>query len=343
MPDPFFYTQFLVALRDLTNHAHSHAYQILREELTTDAISEAQFSIPLAFKTQAKFVCDALRWTRMKGRIVHVSSIHSALSPHGLYLTGTAEVLSDGVRETFEHVPVSLLRSPALLAHTQLQMEHIQNVIQEWDSVFRAIPQKEVHSFLNRVLQPPDGDILKTKHKTFMDNVGDPVRDVLPAHLKKPWADCNKQGIKENFSQLIEFPKFMPPKLSGDLSAVDHHHLCEFLLAWIADAIALPHFKCAIGQKGLISLATHEIVRDIVMSSVVRLRTTEDLFQFDGDRLPSWVTAPTYAIMVPDAAEQMPDPTREPKNFSDHIDFASLAVSQNPPFSSGSILLNGVP
>ena len=189
MLDPFFYTEFLVTLRDSTNHAYSHAYQILPEELTADAISEAQFSIPDAFKTQAKFVCDALRWTRMKGRFVHVSSINYALSPHGLVLTGTAEVLTDGVRQTFEHVPVSLLRSPPLLAHTQLQTEHIQKVIQEWDSVFRAIPQKEVHSFLNRVLQPPDGDILKTKHKTFMDNVGDPVRDVLPAHLKKPWVD----------------------------------------------------------------------------------------------------------------------------------------------------------
>ena len=37
------------------------------------------------------------------------------------------------------------------------------------------------------------------------------------------------------------------------------------------------------------------------MSSVVRLRTTEELFQFGGDWLPSWVIAPTYAIVVPDA------------------------------------------
>ena len=156
---------------------------------------------------------------------------------------------------------------------------------------------------MNRVLQPPDGDISKTKHKTFMDNVGDPVRDVLPAHLKKPWANWNKQGIKEILSQLIEFPKFMPSKLSGDLSAVGHHHLCVFVLAWVANAIALPHLKCAIWQKGLISLATPKTVRDIVMSSVVRLGTTHKLFQFGGDRLLSWVTAPTCAIMVPDAAE----------------------------------------
>ena len=79
------------------------------------------------------------------------------------------------------------------------------------------------------------------------------------------------------------------------------------------------------------------------MSLVVRPRTTNDLFQFGGDRLPSWVTAPTYTIMVADAAEQMPDPTGEPENFSDHINLASLAASQNPPFSCGSILLDGVP
>ena len=138
MPDPFFYTEFLVALRDSTNPAYSDAYQVLREELTTDAISEAQFSIPEALKTQAKFGCDALRWTRMKGRIVHVSSINI-----------TSQVLANNVRQTFEHVPISLLWSLALLAHTQLQTEHVQKVIQEWDSVFRVIPQKEVLSFPN--------------------------------------------------------------------------------------------------------------------------------------------------------------------------------------------------
>ena len=159
MPDLFFYTEFLVALRDSSHPTYSDAYQVLREELTTDAISEAQFSVPEAFKTQPKVVCDALPLTRMKGRIVHVSSISVALSPHRLYLTGTAEVLADNVRQAFEHVPISLLRSPALLAHTQLQTEHVPNVIQEWDSLFRVIPQKEVQAFLNRLLQPPDGDI----------------------------------------------------------------------------------------------------------------------------------------------------------------------------------------
>ena len=39
----------------------------------------------------------------------------------------------------------------------------------------------------------------------------------------------------------------------------------------------------------------------------------------------------------------MLDPTGEPENFSDHIDLANLAASRNPPFLSGSILLDGVP
>ena len=117
--------------------------------------------------------------------------------------------------------------------------------------------------------------------------------------------------MKEILGQLIELPKFMPPKINGDLSVVDHHHLCVFLLVWIADAIALPHLKCAIRQIGIISLATPETVRDIVVNSVVRPKTTDDLSQLGGDGLPSWVTAPTYAIMVPDAAEQMPHPFGE--------------------------------
>ena len=49
-----------VALRDLTNPTYCDAYQVLREELTTDVISEAQFLILEALKTQTKFVCDAL-------------------------------------------------------------------------------------------------------------------------------------------------------------------------------------------------------------------------------------------------------------------------------------------
>ena len=152
---------------------------------------------------------------------------------------------------------------------------------------------------------------MKTKNQVFTDNLVDPVRDILPAHLKKPWVDWNKQCMKEILGQLVGLPKFMPPKLNGGLSAVDHHHLCIHLLAWVANAIALPHLKCATCRKGLISLAASEIVRDIVMNSVIRLKTADELFQLGGDRLPSWVTAPTYAIRIPDAAEQMPDPLRE--------------------------------
>ena len=111
MLDPFFYTEFLVALRDLDNFAYSQTYQTLKEELSADAISEAQFAtLPSSFA--------ALIWTCMKGRILHVSSMDVALAPHGLYLTVTAEVLVDVARQTFEHVPISLLPSPALLAQT---------------------------------------------------------------------------------------------------------------------------------------------------------------------------------------------------------------------------------
>ena len=82
--------------------------------------------------------------------------------------------------------------------------------------------------------------------------------------------------MKEILGQLIELPKFIPPKINGDLS--DHHNLCVLLLAWIAHAIALPHLKCATRHKRIISLATLETVWNIVMNFVVRLKTTDDLF-----------------------------------------------------------------
>ena len=66
------------------------------------------------------------------------------------------------------------------------------------------------------------------------------------------------------------------------------------------------------------------------MTLVACLKTTDELFQFGGDGLPPSVTGATYAIMFPDAAEQMLGPFGEAENFSDHIDLGSPAGSQNP-------------
>ena len=68
MPHPLFYTEVLVALRDSDDPAYPEAYQTLKEELSVDAILEAQFATLDAFKAHAKFFCDALKWTCMKGK-----------------------------------------------------------------------------------------------------------------------------------------------------------------------------------------------------------------------------------------------------------------------------------
>ena len=44
---------------------------------------------------------------------------------------------------------------------------------------------------------------MTTKHKTFLDNVADPMRDILRANLRKHWAEWNKQGIKEIVGQFV--------------------------------------------------------------------------------------------------------------------------------------------
>ena len=93
----------LHSLRDSNNPAYSENFQTLKEELTVNVISEAQFVIPGAFKAQAKFVCDALRWTRMKGRILHVSSGNVAPWPHGLW--GRTVRCARAVRKVGHHPP----------------------------------------------------------------------------------------------------------------------------------------------------------------------------------------------------------------------------------------------
>ena len=51
---------------------------------------------------------------------------------------------------------------------------------------------------------------MKTRDKSFLDNVADLVCGVLPTHLKTFLAECKKQSVQEILGQLVEFRKFMP-------------------------------------------------------------------------------------------------------------------------------------
>ena len=46
---------------------------------------------------------------------------------------------------------------------------------------------------------------MKTREKSFVDNVADLVCSTLPTHLKTFLAECKKQTVQEILGQLVEF------------------------------------------------------------------------------------------------------------------------------------------
>ena len=107
---------------------------------------EAESALPAAFAPgiQVQALCDALRWTTIVGKISYVSSINVLLAPQGYLLTVTAEVMQEKKKQQVEHIPIALARSPALLAHIQVQLPSIKNIVKMWDQTYRKIENSEI-------------------------------------------------------------------------------------------------------------------------------------------------------------------------------------------------------
>ena len=112
----------------------------------------------------------------------------------------------------------------------------------------------------------------------------------------------------------MALPKLLPTETTSTLTAEDHHQLSLHILSWLADHVALPHLRTLHKFKGQIPLISIENAREHLMNSILFMNTTNDLDRIHGSGTTSWITAPTYALMIPDNAHPM---------SSDHIDLLS--------------------
>ena len=50
---------------------------------------------------------------------MHVAGISKILSPYGLLFTASADILREAEKITLDHIPLALIKSPALLYNVQ--------------------------------------------------------------------------------------------------------------------------------------------------------------------------------------------------------------------------------
>ena len=314
MAEAFFETNFLLSLRELADPRHRGLFSTLRDVLPASVISEAQMSIPSAFNKPAKFVCDALRWLTARGKIIHIAGISKTLTPYGMLLTASADIQMDTEKTSLDYVPLAILKSPALLCNVQQQPMEIQRLVHQWDPTYRAIANKEIKIFLQKHLKPPDADMNKVSAIVMKEHLYDPIRDYLPQYQWKVWAEWQKHGHKQILEHIMALPKLLPAKNTSNLTAEDHHQLSLHVLSWLADHVALPHLRTLHKFKGQIPSISIENAREQPMNSILFMNTANDLNRIHRSGTISWITAPTYALMIPDNAHPM---------SSDHIDLLS--------------------
>ena len=103
----------------------------------------------------------------------------------------------------------------------------------------------------------------------------------------------------------MAFPQLLPAKWSPTLTAEEDHQLSLYVLAWLADHMALPHLRTLLKTKGQLPQISLENKRDLLMSPVLVMYTTNDFDRIHGSPLVSWLPAPTYALMVPEIARPL--------------------------------------
>ena len=138
---------------------------------------EAESALPAAFAPgiQVQALCDALRWITIVGKISYVSSINVLLAPQGYLITVTAEVMQEKKKQQVEHIPIALARSPALLAHIQVQLPSIKNIVKMWDQTYRKIENSEIKDTFGKLLQIKGQEYKKVNTTLFKNIVLTPM------------------------------------------------------------------------------------------------------------------------------------------------------------------------
>ena len=117
--------------------------------------------------------------------------------------------------------------------------------------------------------------------------------------------EWQKQGHKQLLEHVIALPQLLLAKSSPALTAEEHHQRSLYVLAWVADHMALPYLRTLHKTKGHLLPISLENARDLLMSSVLVMYTLNDFDRIHGNPVVSWLTAPTYALVVPDNAQPL--------------------------------------
>ena len=262
---------------------------------------EAESALPAAFAPgiQVQALCDALRWITIVGKISYVSSINVLLAPQGYLITVTAEVMQEKKKQQVEHIPIALARSPALLAHIQVQLPSIKNIVKMWDQTYRKIENSEIKDTFGKLLQIKGQEYKKVNTTLFKNIVLTPMEQSLPVHLKTIWGELQKSGLQCIQEQLFRLPDTVPFTGTATVTRSDYLQIYHHLLAWASDKLAPPHKQNALRNKGILQAMNQNKAQDIIRQSILEV-ATEAVFEeaWRGEK-PSWITAPTAALLKP--------------------------------------------
>ena len=201
------------------------------DQFTPEVLTQATVALGDLWNNEAAGVCDALRWSVLRGHLHSISSVGAVLVPKGILLHCSATYCDfDGARVNSHFVPLAMAAGPRLFQYLQ---DHdnplVTSLISAWSPAHKAMDTLTLRSSIARMLQRDVASALACDNKTIQKQLMKPIGSfITQTSVRRLWDSVQPPDA-------LQMLWHLPQEVSVTVPASYHGPLVDLwydLLSW---------------------------------------------------------------------------------------------------------------